>query len=187
MNYLRLPTSGCQASALVKEPRWDAELPLNLLLRLRGMNTFRLQGWRQTEDSLGQCLMLWHCPVGQSLEWHILRAFSCWKGAGHVVDVGSHSPRLLLIRFLFISIFAISILWANTTDHSFYTGHASLFQGDDGWKELPASELPRNWCSISGSPLCCHMCTLDSGAREDVKLRGISTNLFQQSLEKAKA
>lgn len=31
------------------------------------------------------------------------------------------------------------------------------------------------------------MCTLDSGAREDVKLRGISTNLFQQSLEKAKA
>lgn len=51
MNYLRLPTSGCQASALVKEPRWDAELPLNLLLHLRGMNTFRLQGWRQTEMS----------------------------------------------------------------------------------------------------------------------------------------
>lgn len=59
---------------------------------------------------------------------------------------------------------------------SFYTGFVSLLQGDDGPHEPPASELPRNGCYISVSPLCCHMCTSENQAREKKQ----SSGAFQQ-------
>lgn len=145
-----------------------------------------LSGLKAGDSAWAVWVSVWCCDTAQNTPcspWPVLGVthpqslLLLTGGQGMWVDVGPDSPRLLLTRFFFSSIFAFFHSSSKHRWSFFSTSLVSLFQGNDGWNELPASELPRNGCSISASPLCCHMCTFDNWGREEIKLRGISTEM----------